>query len=418
MPGGRGLVLFQMVLSIALVGVVLLGFELALRLVDPLHGSPGVAMYHPTRGDQLVPGFRGFWQAPVYVNALGFRDYDRAQATTVAKPPGMTRVMMFGDSFTYGGQWAIEAAFSYQTERALEAQEPSKRWEVINAGVPGYSTYQEGVYIRETVPSYTPDFVVLEFTLNDIIGWDFVAPPDTGLKRYARPVLDWLRRNSYIYHWVYSNFAVAGFGATPRAAKPFALSAGAPGLLGQRSPQRPAVEPPARFVAQGPGQTASDGFYAPFHAGWYTYYAPHFADEAPSYRAIRQHLRDVDAYLTEQKIPHIFMIYPDMQPLVDYDAPLAINTSASVPYGAVYSLGPIHAQIRAAMSDTHAYVLDLLDVFAPLPHSEIYEGTSHPGPSPNKYVAEALATCIRGILDGTIAPAIPDQPGRCPTASR
>lgn len=116
-------------------------------------------------GWKLAPGASDFWMGvPVRINAKGLRGPERPYE----KPAGTRRVLFLGDSVTFGARVADdEALFSAQVE-ALLRERSSVVVECINAGVGGYSPWQEAILLREECKDYDPDVVVLMFVLNDV----------------------------------------------------------------------------------------------------------------------------------------------------------------------------------------------------------------------------------------------------------
>lgn len=87
-------------------------------------------------------------------------------------PDGAARVVAFGDSCTFGFGVGEESSWPRQLERmaaVLLAGEPAV--EVVNAGVPGYSTWQNRLQLGQDLLALEPDLLVL-FTSghNDITG--------------------------------------------------------------------------------------------------------------------------------------------------------------------------------------------------------------------------------------------------------
>jgi len=84
----------------------------------------------------------------------------------VDKPQGITRIMTMGCSTTYG--WGVDDAESYPAR--LEArlhQDGYRATEVINAGQPGYTSFQ-GRWLWDTVAHrYQPDVVLLGYVVQD-----------------------------------------------------------------------------------------------------------------------------------------------------------------------------------------------------------------------------------------------------------
>ena len=158
-------------LGLALAGVlVALGiFEMVVRLTGL--ATPNLYVFAQYRGWKLSPGAfypaRGPGDAEVRVNNEGFRGPERS----LAKPPGVFRVAVLGDSFTEAQQVPYKDTFCAVMERRL-ASCPAlagKRVQVLDFGVDGYGTAQEYLTLARHVWQFSPDFVVLAvFTGNDI----------------------------------------------------------------------------------------------------------------------------------------------------------------------------------------------------------------------------------------------------------
>jgi lysophospholipase L1-like esterase len=101
-------------------------------------------------------------------NAHGLRDRDRE-----GKAPGTKRVLVLGDSYTFGYAVAEEDAYPQMAERLLKEQ-GHPEIEVLNAGIPDYNSRQERQLLQRLLPVYAPDAVVLGYVIND-------AEPSTAL---------------------------------------------------------------------------------------------------------------------------------------------------------------------------------------------------------------------------------------------
>jgi hypothetical protein len=102
---------------------------------------------------------------PAYpkINALGFR----GGPVTLPKPAGVYRILVLGDSVAYGPGVSRGEAFPQRLQAILAATHPNI--EVINTGVPGYSTYNEVEVYRAMGKRLAPDLVVLAFCMNDVV---------------------------------------------------------------------------------------------------------------------------------------------------------------------------------------------------------------------------------------------------------
>ena len=62
----------------------------------------------------------------------------------------------------------MRMVYPYVLEQQLSKDE-NKTYEVINSGVPGYSTFQELRYLQTRGLELKPDLIVLQFCLNDVV---------------------------------------------------------------------------------------------------------------------------------------------------------------------------------------------------------------------------------------------------------
>lgn len=107
--------------------------------------------------------------APVYkgvtweVNQDGFR----GPLIPKEKLPHTRRLLFLGSSITFG--WGVPAAevFPEIVRKGLQKAFPDISLETINAGVPGYSSFQGLLYLETILPRFRPDVVVAEFGIND-----------------------------------------------------------------------------------------------------------------------------------------------------------------------------------------------------------------------------------------------------------
>lgn len=84
-----------------------------------------------------------------------------------AKAPGVFRIVVVGDSFTFGGKMQFDDTFPKRLERTLNLNKTQPKVEVLNWGVPGYATVHEVKLVNWAYDKFDADLVVLEITLND-----------------------------------------------------------------------------------------------------------------------------------------------------------------------------------------------------------------------------------------------------------
>jgi lysophospholipase L1-like esterase len=124
--------------------------------------------------------------AYVEINSMGLRDRE----FEIKKPTGTYRILVLGDSITFGFGVEPQHAFCEVLERRLNVEIApglrNKRFEVINSGVGNYNTAQEVAYFTHRGQILNPDLVLLAFYVND-------AEPT------PKPKTNPLAKHSYFY---------------------------------------------------------------------------------------------------------------------------------------------------------------------------------------------------------------------------
>ena len=152
------------------VGIRALGFEFA-TIARPGLTDRGVWVYDGTKGWFHQPHTSGHSNLGgpdlgiIEINSLGLRDREIA----LAKPDGVKRILVFGDSFVFGVGVDQSHVLSTRLGELLDASS-GQRFEVINMGVSGYSTDQEYLLFRELGKALDPDLVILVVCYNDYFG--------------------------------------------------------------------------------------------------------------------------------------------------------------------------------------------------------------------------------------------------------
>jgi len=96
------------------------------------------------------------------VRKMGFR----SGPASVEKPEGTFRVICVGGSSTWGDGVESEDAWPSVLERMLRKRGLDA--DVINAGLPAYTTFQIFILLREYLVAYDPDVVVMYAGFNDM----------------------------------------------------------------------------------------------------------------------------------------------------------------------------------------------------------------------------------------------------------
>jgi len=184
--------LFSLVLSVFSVFISYQVMEIAVRVLvpetrmQPIHYLP-----HPEAVKMHSPGFmkrsrvqssEGIWKPfDVRLNSKGVRGPE-----VPPKAPGEFRVVLIGDSYTFG--WGVNEAdtIGAQLEAMLSARADGRSVRVINGGVGGTGPWQAEIYLREIYFGFEPDAVILQtFAANDI--QDTLMRDGVYLPAYAEP---------------------------------------------------------------------------------------------------------------------------------------------------------------------------------------------------------------------------------------
>jgi lysophospholipase L1-like esterase len=99
----------------------------------------------------------------VRTNSLGLRGGEIAPR----KSSGTLRILALGDSCTFGQGARTDEAYPERLRQILAGRRPDLTIEVLNAGVPGYSSYQTRRQLEGEGFALEPDVVVIAVGFND-----------------------------------------------------------------------------------------------------------------------------------------------------------------------------------------------------------------------------------------------------------
>jgi lysophospholipase L1-like esterase len=99
----------------------------------------------------------------VRTNSLGLRAGEVADP----KPQDVYRVLCLGDSCTFGSGAGQDQTYPAQLEQQFRSILRDRKVEVVNAGVPGYSSHQGLQFLKGRGLALEPDAVVIAFGYND-----------------------------------------------------------------------------------------------------------------------------------------------------------------------------------------------------------------------------------------------------------
>ena len=234
-----------------------------LKQVSPI---PGV-------GHEHVPNAAGIYMGvPVAINSLGLRDreYD------LAKPAGTVRVLMLGDSVTFGWGAPVDGTTAKRLEARLNAANSGQTYEVINTGIGNTNTAMQVAHFLNKWHKFDPDIIVLNYFVNDA-----EKTPS--------------RRQNFVLERSYAAVFLAG-----------------------------------RF----------DVLWRSYFGGsdWKAYYDGLYRDDAPGWRQAREALAALTDYSRRNGIGLLVANYPELHELADYpfaratDRVAAAAAAAGVPF--------------------------------------------------------------------------------------
>jgi len=136
----------NLILVVATTTLCFLALETVFRIIAPSN-PPGTTYGKPVR-----------W------NSEGLRDRDYM----IPKGEDTYRILVLGDSFTWGVGLEVEDTIPKLLERNLAELSSIGKVEIINAADPGLNTVEELNLFRGVGLRYEPDMVLLLYNLNDI----------------------------------------------------------------------------------------------------------------------------------------------------------------------------------------------------------------------------------------------------------
>lgn len=172
--------------TFALLALGVLAAEIVLRVANPdylaeLYAAESSNVYSETYGWRPRAGFKGTEDGQkLTINGRGYRGTEHPYEKT----PGRTRVVIVGDSISFGESIADERTFA----ALLESRNP--KYEVVNLSVGGYGTDQELIMLQREGLRYHPDVVILGFCLfSDFT--DNTLPSALFDARQPKPYFTW-----------------------------------------------------------------------------------------------------------------------------------------------------------------------------------------------------------------------------------
>jgi lysophospholipase L1-like esterase len=290
------------------------------RISGLLEVPSAIWRFSPTKGYELNPGQDD-------INSYGLRDRE----FELRKPPNTYRIIATGDSFTYGHGIKSGETYVKQLEILLndKLNGSGMKYEVLNAGVPGYNTEQELIHVNELSQRLTTDLLLLQFTLNDAE----LGTKDVRQRMWIIRVKEWVKSNFALYSLL--RYLFKRLANRIEAAK-----------LGVQEIETSIV--PLKLAVAGEST-----------AGW---------------ERCRQALEDFGDSSRVLGIPAVLVIYPILDRLDTY------------PYG------PIHELLTKTANEYGIFVIDLLPAFIGSEAATLWVSPqdSHPNAAANAIAARSI----------------------------
>jgi hypothetical protein len=278
------------------------------------------------------------WSPPLLggdfpMNSQRFRDFEYPQA----KGPGVFRILVAGDSFTFGKGVAFDDSYPKRLERALNYfGDPGRTvYQVLNAGVSQRSTPEELELARSRAEIFNPDLIILGYCLNDAEDWQDPGGIQALRARYHQHLFT---PPEGFWGLFYRHSAVTRLVVRR--------------LFNTRAP--------ARQIA---------------------YYRSLYREGYSGWRRTRDALKDLGAFARERGIPAVGLIFPLF----------------SFGLGDDYPLAAVHQQVQRAMGDAGLPLLDLREAYRDLSRlrlEAIPYADPHPSEIGHRIAAEALLSFL------------------------
>jgi lysophospholipase L1-like esterase len=197
---------WPVVLSVASGLMLAIAVEGALRVVDPLgisHLEEAARLWmayvpDPDLVFRLPAHLEGTYQGvTISTNALGFRDRE-----IEPKKEGELRILLLGDSITFGYGVPIEETYGRKLESILISQ-LDRPVRTVNAGMGGYNTVQEYALLANHGSAIDPDVVTLLYLPNDVDSSNPPFDPQTAIYSKASKLTRFLLQKSWLFRLAY-----------------------------------------------------------------------------------------------------------------------------------------------------------------------------------------------------------------------
>src|SRR5262249_17063350 len=145
------------------------------------------------------------------LSPTAFETNDLGLRSPEVRDDGSRRILAIGDSCTWGWSVPQDASYPAVLQRLLDQRSDGARYQVINAGIPGYTSYQGLLYLRERGLALHPYILIFGYGFNDATTHGDIEE-QLAAERRLRPLIlvdDFLLQHSRAYFYARRRTMVA-----------------------------------------------------------------------------------------------------------------------------------------------------------------------------------------------------------------
>jgi len=129
---------------------------------------------------ELIPNYKGLSDGTtirlkpftININSDGFRDRE----FPIDKPDNTIRIIVLGDSITFGEGVELNTTYTKVLESLLNSKNNCKYYfEVLNMGIPVYDLLGKIEILKVKGIKYNPDIVILQYNYDDLMNQDRIG---------------------------------------------------------------------------------------------------------------------------------------------------------------------------------------------------------------------------------------------------
>ena len=190
---------------------MLLLFEAVIRIFIPqnLFNNQTIIQEDPVVEKRLIPNSMFEFKTTefsytVHTNSIGFRDSKH----TVGKPSGVKRILILGDSFTYGPGIEQNKLYPKLLENLLNNTTSRFTYETLTMACGGYGVEHYLAILENIGLQYEPDLVILAIYVDNdvtdrlVIGAEEAKSERSFKNDFLYPINNWLEERSHAFVFV------------------------------------------------------------------------------------------------------------------------------------------------------------------------------------------------------------------------